>query len=82
MTTPTMIDIYRILSAFDFIKNGGIYPHGCTEQQGKILDYDTKRIRDRYEELKWKTSFSEAMTTAKAEYMYWIFSGCPESARG
>lgn len=76
---PMSDQIYRILDVFEFLQNDCIYPANSTPEHDDMLKADSDRIRERYKELRWNPdlSFSDAIKIAKAEYIYWVFSGCP-----
>jgi hypothetical protein len=74
---PTSDQIYRILDVFEFMQNDCIYPANSTPEHDETLKTDFDRIRTRYEELRWQAGFPGAMKIAKAEYIYWAFSGSP-----
>jgi len=74
---PTSDQIYRILDVFEFMQNDCIYPANSTPEHDETLKTDFDRIRTRYEELRWQAGFPGAMKIAKAEYIYWVFSGSP-----
>jgi hypothetical protein len=57
----------RIIAAFDVLQNG-FYESDCTEQN----EADVESIRKRYAELKWNLSFSDAMRTAKTEFILMV----------
>lgn len=77
MSKPTMFEIYRILNVLQVMQDGQT---ACIDQDAatkKMLEADTKRIRDRFEELKPRYGDADAMMIAKAEYTEWVFAGCP-----
>lgn len=55
---------HRIIDAFDTVKTS-IYPYWYTEQ----MEQDVEYIRNRYNDLKWKMGFSEAMRQAQTEFI-------------
>lgn len=71
-------DIERIVAVFEFIRNDRIYPHGCTAEQMKQLDADSKMLSDIYHEFEPVKGWPEADRISRKRFIKWVLTGCPE----